>query len=283
MDRFERARWWLSLGAALVPLQPRSKYIVAGWGPGLRRISDESTARAWFLDRACNVGLVLDGFVCADFDQAQAFESWCAGVGVDVSTLVEATARGVHVYWRAGEGLRGGAGEGCEFKASGVVTVAPSVHQSGAVYRVLSDAPVATLMAEDAARLFPFTSKAVTGDGLMREEKRRAVVRGVAAGLGLVARIKDAWHVEDEAVAAGVDLRPGRGAVLVGCCPFHSDEQPSLWVNVERQRWGCYSPHCPTNAGGEAAHDVINWRAYRRHGGDVRAAIVELAGELGLD
>ncbi len=70
---------------------------------------------------------------------------------------------------------------------------------------------------------------------------------------------------------------------LVGLCPFETQwtsRQPaSLWVNTQRQRWGCYAPGCESNVGGERAHDVVNYRALSR-GLSNREAIRQLANEL---
>lgn len=39
--------------------------------------------------------------------------------------------------------------------------------------------------------------------------------------------------------ASGVTLRP-QGSDLVGCCPFHQDDTPSLHLSVEKNLWHCF-------------------------------------------
>ena len=39
--------------------------------------------------------------------------------------------------------------------------------------------------------------------------------------------------------ARGVTLRP-QGSDLVGCCPFHQDDTPSLHLSVEKNLWHCF-------------------------------------------
>ena len=280
MQRFERAAWWLAQGVALVPLQPKSKYIVAGYGPRRKTITSQDEARLWFEARAVNLGVVLGGepgLCVADFDDREAFDRWLAGPGRDVHTLVEQTARGAHVFF-TGAGLPADAGPDVEFKTAGVVMSAPSVHPSGLIYSILHEAPIAPLSLESARVLFPFLSPAPSSQPSSASRYPPQTLRRREAGQSLVERIKDARPVMAELEAAGVgEWRPGGKDTYVARCPFHADHAPSLWANAVTGAWGCNSPRCPAHDG-HRAHDVINARAMRKQI-SVQAAIQELARE----
>lgn len=283
-ERFDRAKWWLAQGFDVVPLQPQSKYLVKGFGAHSRHITGEPLARRWFVGQDANLGVVLgfpsgpQALAVADFDDVAGYEKWRAGIGQAVETLIEQTARGYHVFF-VGEQLPSGAVTRVEFKTSGVTMVAPSVHPTGAVYRVITEAPIARITPEQTTLLFPFVSallaqrqEAVTAHSPVVPQKKLE-----APGQDLIGRIKAARPVSEEA-ATLTQLRGG-GKHFSARCPFHDDQHASMWVDDEAGLWGCYAPLCPTNAKGVKAHDVINLRQWAKHS-SVRDAIRDLADEL---
>ena len=271
--RYRRACWWLALGVQVLPLKPGSKQLQPGYGPRKSRISDPACARKWFLNTNANLGVLLGGatsLVVADWDDAPTYRRWRASVGATVDTLTEQTARGYHAFFFAQE-LPSGAGNECEFKASGVCMVSPSIHPSGLVYRVIHQAPIAPIDAQTAHLLFPFLSE--------RHPSQARVELTIPPCLpgegGVIMRIKATRSILDEIYVAGIKLRPAGTNALVGLCPFHDDHSPSLWVNPQSGLWGCNRPDC--SAAG--THDVINFRALMR-GISNRAAIKQLADEF---
>ena len=95
------------------------------------------------------------------------------------------------------------------------------------------------------------------------------------SGVGFLARIKAARLTLHEMIAAGITLSPGGANTLVGCCPFHDDHSPSLWLYTDSGLWGCNRPACLASG----THDVINFRAFSRRISN-RAAIKQLAEEF---
>jgi len=271
--RFIRACWWLALGIAILPLKPRSKHLQPGFGPRQARVIDQQSARRWFLNTDANLGLVLGdspGLVVADWDDASAFHAWRAALGATVDSLTERTARGYHVFFFA-PALPSAADRTCELKTHGACMVAPSLHPAGIRYHVTCPAPIATLDAVTAYSLFPFLSQASAAPAPL------ALARPTPTQVqtGLVGRIKAARPILDELRAVGIALRSGGQGTLVGCCPFHADHAPSLWVYPDRGLWGCNRPDCLA----AGAHDVINFRA-RWCGISNQAAIRQLAHEF---
>lgn len=264
--RYERACWWLAQGIDVVPLKPQSKELQPGYGAHRAHITRMDFARQWFLNTDANLGVVLGGtkqLIVIDWDDAHQYEAWRATLDIAVKTLTEQTARGYHMFF-TGKGFHSTADRGCELKATGVCMVAPSVHPSGVVYRVLKDGLIARLDCERARILFPFLSEE-SQEQQRRDGERASAISAPSTrkshrpAAGVIARIKTAYSILDEMRAAGVQLREGSENVLVGLCPFHQDHTPSLWVNSQSGLWGCNKPDC--RAAG--THDVINFRAMR--------------------
>lgn len=275
MSISDRAHIWLALGADLIPKQPRSKDNIAGFGPRQKRIRTTPEVELWFGERRANLAIVLDhGFVAADFDEAEAYWTWAAGPGAGIQTYAELTARGAHLVWR-GEALPSGAGPGVEFKSAGVLMVAPSVHPSGVVYRILCALPPARLTFKQAIALFSFLGSAKPA-GISAEMigRRPAALGNHPSKIEI---IKAKVSVIDELNAAGVKAWRAAGSAVVASCPWHGkDEHPSLWAMPERGLFGCNVPSCIAFG----KHDAIDARALRR-GVTVQEAIRELWAEVG--
>jgi hypothetical protein len=271
--RFERARWWLALGVAVLPLKPRSKHLQPGFGPHQSCITDPDVARRWFLDTNANLGVVLGGsagLVVADWDDAAAYLDWRTTLGAHCNSLTERTDRGYHVFFFA-SGLSSATAGACELKSRGACMVAPSIHPAGMLYCVVHPAPIASLYQTQARSLFPFLSPP-TAPKIPDVHTRPSITSPPA---GLLTRVKAARSISDEMLAAGIQLRPAGPNTLVGLCPFHDDHSPSLWVYPHSGLWGCNRPDCVA----AGTHDVINFRA-RWRGISNRAAIRQLADEL---
>jgi len=190
--------------------------------------------------------------------------------------LIEQTARGYHVFATCPE-LPSFATPEAEIKTSGIIMVAPSIHPSGKRYEIVNDAPIAAVSLTQVESHFPFVSDYLAAQRNKPESPKPLMqVPLQRHDDDLISRIKAARSVLEEA-AELTDLK-GHDGHYYGLCPFHDDLEPSFWVDDEAGLWGCYSPRCPSNAGGQKAHDVINLRMFAKH---IRAreAIKELADE----
>jgi hypothetical protein len=261
MTIFDAALTWLARGVALVPLQPRSKRIIEGFGPYLCKVQDREQAAFWFRDRPCNLGLVTGGgLVVYDFDRAEQWERWRARCPDLAQTYTEKTMNGAHVFF-LGDGMTTKMLCGIESKGKGgVVTVAPSVHPSGFVYSSLDvHAPILR---------FPGGLSLLSGSPrpLSREN-------AMAYGDDVIGKIKQAHDVLDLAQSV-TSLKSINGRWWHGPCPFETHKKTMkhgalpFWVDSERGLWGCYA--CGVRG------DVINlWAKVKRM--SIQEAIRDMA------
>ena len=252
---FREALTWLMRGVHLVPIQPHSKELVAGFGAYSQHVTTEQEASFWFRDRACNLGLVCGrGLVVLDFDDVGLYRGWAADDPDLAESYSEQTARGVHVFFigDCGSGKIGN----IEVKGRGsVIMAAPSVHPSGLTYSVLYDG--------DLIPHSPFLPFSDPKSKALNERKN-------SYGDDTIGRIKVAFPIVDFVMTAWptTRLKPsGARGFMAGHCPFHSDKHASFWVHPD----GVYGCH-----GCDAHGDVVNLYA-RRYGLTVQDAISEMA------
>lgn len=259
---------WLERGVHLVPLQPRSKYIVKGFGPHQRQVTTPGEAFRWFGEHMANLGLVCGGaagLVVLDIDLLTEYEMWCYRNHELSKTYTERTPQGRHVFLIVGDVPSGKVGK-VEIKGAGsIITAAPSVHPSGITYSPLDkSAPILHAGAD-----FPLLSE------LSKKKPAAPVARVQAAATGcddLIGRVKAAWPILPLAESM-TKLTSGDGRWFHGLCPLpgHKDRRPSFWVDAERGTFGCYA--CAERG------DVVNLYALR-HGLTVKDAIREMAAKL---
>lgn len=254
------AEKWLDRGCSLVPLQPNSKHVIAGFGAYGDQVIDVICSRFWFSDRRCNIGLVTGaGVVVLDFDDVASYAWWAGEAGEQARTYTERTRRGFHVFF-SGHGGSGRVG-GVEVLGHGrVVVVAPSVVVGFEYHPLIVDG--ADLL-ELPPKFSLLSEKPVINPLPLSKEN---------SGDDTVARIKRAFSILDVAREVGVTgLYSRDGRWYHGLCPFHSDNEASFWVDTQRGTWGCFACHY--------TGDVINLWA-RGHGLGVGDAIKAMAQEL---
>jgi hypothetical protein len=245
---------WLERGVPLVPIQPRSKHLVRGYGPCLKRITTPGEAIAWFgSPRACNLGLICGdrvGLVVLDFDLLTEYESWCYQNRALAKTYTERSARGRHVFLIIGDVP---SGKVCKIEIKGagsVIMVAPSMHPSGVRYTPLDESATILHAGDD----FPLLS------ALGKKEPPRGVLSHAATAIAgrddVITRIKVAWPILPLAESM-TKLTSADGRWYHGSCPLpgHRDHKPSFWVDAERGTFGCYACH--------VRGDAINLFAFR--------------------
>ena len=264
-SRLTAATAWLERGAALVPVQPKSKRVIGGFGSHQLRLTLLSELSFWLADRDCNFAVVLSapGFVCLDFDDCGAYAAWRSGPGASYQGVIDKTARGYHVFFRAVGPVASCVAGGVELKTAGLALCAPSVGPTGFVYQQLTHCPIPAL---EGARLPAFSPLSEPPCALP------AASACFPFGSDLLTRIKASVPVLS--LLPEVKLA-GRGRYKHACCPFHKDERASFWIDSHRNLWGCLAASCPQRG----THDVINLYAALA-GVTLREAIRQLARRL---
>ena len=221
----------------------------------------EEEIRVWFSKQHLNLALVTghQGLTVLDFDDALAYSRWlrwCAkrqlyAQVVARKTYRVRTSRGMHVYTRLPAGTRTRAlrDSGLDIKSQGGYVLAPpSVHPSGAEYMAVQpNAPILSIQV---------LSDVLPAEVLVDEEPRPSGVQlpkvrppttddpWVAAeqpdhGDSVVEKIKGGLTLEE---FFPLRTKPAQGGrYWMTRCPFHDDKNPSMWLDLEVQRCGCFA------------------------------------------
>lgn len=257
---FDVALSWLGLGVAVIPIAAGGKSPVVKWQRYTSKLPTPNDARRWWgSGQRFNLAVVCgwQGLTVLDFDASESYRKWRLDhPGASESYTVK-TARGYHVYLFADD-ARSFDLPGIEVRGVGRYVVAPpSVHPSGAIYRVTD--PRASILRvrlaavlPEMAQTTPIPSKPLAGHGVT------------------VSQILKSWDILQlaESLTTLKSSDGGRGRWYLGLCPFHDDHSPSFWLDTERQRFGCHSPRCVAHRSG----DAINLYALA-HGVDVATAL----------
>jgi hypothetical protein len=259
----ETAAIWISRGWKVLPCQPDTKRMIAGFGANLNSLSSQEDLEYWFYNRAANLAVLApDDGAILDFDIPEVFTRFLIESSAAGSYTEFTPGGGTHVFLRLETGSsprpRGETVNGLEVKR--VCLVYPSTVQ-GKGYKPLANDEILIVNLENALHGF-----VTMGDDNSRTATT-APVLGLPVGKygqnithsknrGVLAKVKANWTItaylhyfEPKLVLTG------RGRWLSGLCPWHGDTRPSLWIDTERNLWGCHA--C------DAHGDVVNWHARR--------------------
>lgn len=265
---FTIARWWLAQGIALAPVQPRSKTIVARFGYYGERITTLDQARFWFAERRCNLGLICGTgpapLTVLDFDVQADYAAWTVQHPALTATRTDLSPRGAHAYFWGP--IAAAAVPTAHVLTRAVVVAAPSMHPSGIPYRVVD--PEALILPAPASWSPPEARAPKTP--LLSKNTRTVITQQEGVQGDLLTQLKSALPILPLAESL-TPLHSRDGRWYHGHCPWHTDRDPSFWVDIERGLWGCYA--C------QVTGDVLNLYA-RLHGQSLSAAINDLARQL---
>jgi hypothetical protein len=257
------AHEWILSGQSVIPIRYRDKRPEIGtWEPYKSQLPSSKEIIHWFPDKFHNIAIItgVRGLAVIDFDSMDRFVYWKlwtkkkghpASFISDVTYMVQ-TARGMHVYIRLPHDERNRSLEGIDIKAKGGYVLAPpSVHPSGVPYRAvypgapimqvnaLSDILPAALLARDTE--LPDTVRVPHGfiKPVQYSKDPWAVAEGQETGPDLVSRIRNYFKIED--FFPGAIQTSGDRRWMLTKCPFHDDNDPSFWIDTQRQICGCYA------------------------------------------
>jgi hypothetical protein len=268
-DRAVIAKLWLSKGWGVVPCQPNSKRLVMGFGPYRSKLEDASKIEYWLSFRNYNLAVIApaDGLIL-DFDDPDLYADFCVKCSEVAKSYTEATpGGGAHVFIQVVKQVPIEPVEGLELKRISVVY--PSV-VNGRRYDVVGgkiervELPQA-LKNFGSVKLPPSPPvEAVRRSCGQIEPKMRPIEKS-----------KQLWPIVTflQFFAPRVQLR-GTGRFMQALCPWHEDKRPSLWVDTERNLWGCHA--C------DAHGDVIDWRCMQTGlgPGEVAKELIDYAGAV---
>lgn len=250
--KLDVAMWWLRKGYNLLPVQPNSKILVTGYGPVVRSIRLSTEAVEWFYMRGVNMAVVgWEGGWFLDFDIEKVYHEWREQRPEEARSYTERTPGGGYHVALVGSvppGVK--LIPGVELKKS--VIVAPSVVDGSPYLRGVQDDILEVNLPHT---LLPLSVPGVRSPVLLDNEHRKAVSQSQN---GKVYLIKQSWPILSylrercPAVLTRMNLT-GHGRWRHGLCPFHDDTRPSLWIDTDRNTWGCH--------GCDAHGDVINLHA----------------------
>jgi Bifunctional DNA primase/polymerase, N-terminal/CHC2 zinc finger len=272
---FVAARSWLSKGWPVVPAQPNSKHLVAGFGLYKDKIETGDKMRFWFQEHhQVNLAVVAraDGGVILDFDDIEVYFQFCKRWPELAASYTESTPRsGRHLFLRTSEPIRPGLVllPGIEVKQ--IVLVYPS-KVGGQFYRVVVPGEILSGNVQEALQPFlvqdgdkaPAPSTVCSmGAPVVKMGHKKDTPR-------YIEDLKSRWPILDYLHYFEPNLLlTGRGRWLSGRCPWHDDHAPSLWVDVERNIWGCHACHI----GG----DILDWHKRRMESNNIGQAVRDLA------
>jgi hypothetical protein len=261
MDVLSEAIKWFGLGVSTIPVRPRSKAAAISWRQFQNRLPTPEELIRWFSRPLFqNYGVVCGQrhgqpghLVVVDFDDLDAGVSWL--LSMRTQTFTVATARGLHAYFITDEPAQTTNFAGGNLKGNGYVMAAGSVHPSGAIYTVLTDAPIANIRSirevmpglPEAEPVKPKPHPPI----LSKPEPQDAWESAEWQRPNLIETIRARFELRDFLTDARKTDATGRW--WLARCPLHDDHNPSMWIDAERRLCGCYA-----GCNGGRPMDVVN-------------------------
>jgi hypothetical protein len=286
MTIYRLAKSWVDMGIATVPCHFRGKRpAISSWEPFKERLPTDRELRAWYPTDLHNYAVILgwQRLAVLDFDDMQSWYDWNMW-RLDNTTLLDQayrvkTNRGVHLYFTLLEERDNLKLPGIDFKTHGYTIGPGCTHPTGSKYAELQAERIFPLV-ESLEQVVPaeLLKMAVTANyyltpcepvgDVMPAEPLQADLWSLAdraadeINLSAPERIARRWKIEQ--------FFPARektgGFWFAVKCPFHQDDNPSAWINVNTQLFGCHSCNMKPMS-------VIGLFAALHTGGDVKQAV----------
>lgn len=264
---------WQNEGIATVPVQPRGKACLLPWRKYESSPPPRQLLYKWFGNGVMNLAVICGSgnLLALDFDSVENYQSWRTKASRLAETYTEITARGVHAFFIVDVPISKRFAE-CEALGAGhLCVVAPSVHETGHVYRpVDAGAPIIRTKTDD---IFSILSDL--------PDVKPTRTNGTATKPipqdrdDLIGKIKQRFPLSAYASTL-TDLSPSGsgGRYFIGRCPLHDDDHPSFWVDAERDIWGCFA-----GCNGGKPGDLLNLYSLVNRC-SIAETIKQLAGDL---
>lgn len=253
---YHNAAEFVARGIAVFPVQYRGKRpSVPSWEVYKTTLPDDKQLRQWFPSNLRNYAVCLgwQNLAVLDFDDMDVWYEWQFWALDNCKLLDTAyrvkTSRGVHLYFRLEEEQHNLKLPGIDFKKCGYVVGPGSVHPSGHIYAALNDFNLPIVQ----------TLASVLPAEIYEQAVRVDIPAPVEVPAAVLPAIGDIWEQAEQEtmldVLSPVDkikrrhklehyfpgYKPDHSGYLHVKCPFHADDNPSAWVDVSRQLFGCHS------------------------------------------
>lgn len=270
MSPKDAALHWLDWGVSTCPLYYRSKLphsnalIRAGftqdgkatWQPLKSKLPTEKQIELWFEDgRFANLAVICgwQNLIALDFDSPESYSAWLVWMLEHdpkvLNTYRTLSSRGLHVYFFLDEPIKVNTIQGAlfEVKANGkMITVPPSVHETGKVYTALDDINnIQTISLDRILNYSPLHFAPV-----VYPLSRSRYAPTVNSGNDLLPEILKIPILQffDNAMPVDADKRFYRTH-----CPFHG-HRSNFWIDTQLNICGCYK-----GCIGKPSYDVIDF------------------------
>jgi hypothetical protein len=236
---------FLAAGIAVIPVLPGTKKPAVRWFGYQHTLPTKAEVDIWFRPgRHISAAVVCGwrGLTVVDFDTIPGYHEWLAWAiaeggearVVALGSYKVKTARGVHVYLFVKDTPRCGKFRYGDIKArGGYVLIPPSVHPSGAVYTAVDEnAPI--MEVESLQGIIPdppappvptlqpttlvYPSSSLWPATVIEEIKQKVSI-----------------------LEFFPDAKETGAHWYMAVCPFHQDENPSLWIDTKNGICGCYA------------------------------------------
>lgn len=283
---YETACRFTERGFSVIPVWLKSKAPKVKWTTYQTRQPTDAELRKWFAGPS-NAALVcgFNNLCVLDFDEMGEYTHWmlwCASTGGYQSYIAGnayrvATRRGVHVYLRSRDKIRNMHLGKVDIRGqSGLAMMAGSIHPNGHEYRAMITSYVFPFFTELKDILPPdVLARKVEYDTAFSHAPIDLSVSAMdllntPVGPGVtIDQIKAVWRLEEFFPNV---IRTGPLWALTQC-PLHKDENPSFWIDFDKQLCGCFSG-CT-----DKPMDVINLYA-RIHQVSLQSAIQEMSARV---
>lgn len=296
MTKLEHALEFLKNKIAIIPIYHRNKKpdtsLIGGtWEQYCTTTNTEYELISWLASGWLNYGVVCgwNNLVVIDFDSMEFFNIWKLwSTSNDTQYVVDTafkvrTSRGIHVYVTTAEPVCNEKRIGIDVQAQRKFVVGPgSTHPNGTQYVGVGEMVfpvVENIESILPLELFPrVTREHVIGSMPIVEMQHNNTeydafqMAMFSDHLDLISRVKQSVRIE----TMFADVRPtsNDGRWFVTLCPFHSDTNPSFWIDTKRQICGCaaclFKPMDSINLYSKM-HNISN-----------SDAVIALAHELGI-
>ena len=256
MTPLDASLQWHTLGIATIPIRYRNKRPMFAWKHCQNKLPEVEDIKEWFKSKFVNVAVITGyrGLVILDFDDPAMWQLWQSWINTKIPELLRqtyrvSTRRGQHVYLflenppertlkiknEDGRTL-------IDVKAKGGYCLAPpSIHPTGYKYQSHGK-PSDIMTVASIHEVLPC---------ILVEKATEQVELPVSNGFN---GSHDIWSVTPEIDGDPISWIKDNRSVLeffphaqpsggnrwyTVHCPFHSDNEPSGWLDAQRNRFGC--------------------------------------------